>query len=102
MNKSANYKFTIIVPVYNEEDNIYALEKRIGEFLPDSIYPACVLFVNDGSKEAVKEYMGMQPGDVYRTYADTSHLEIDFGYKPQTTIQKGIENFYNWYVKYSN
>lgn len=46
--------------------------------------------------------MGMQPGDVYRTYADTSHLEIDFGYKPQTTIQKGIENFYNWYVKYSN
>lgn len=53
-------------------------------------------------KEAVKEYMGMQPGDVYRTYADTSHLEIDFGYKPQTTIQKGIENFYNWYVKYSN
>jgi len=53
-------------------------------------------------KEAVKEYVDMQPGDVYRTYADISHLEKDFGYKPQTTIQKGIEFFYNWYVKYSN
>jgi len=39
-------------------------------------------------KEAVKEYVDMQPGDVYRTYADISHLEKDFGYKPQTTITK--------------
>ena len=54
MNKSANYKFTIIVPVYNEEDNIYALEEKLGKFLPQSIYPACVLFVNDGSKDNSK------------------------------------------------
>ncbi|WP_321437046.1 NAD-dependent epimerase [uncultured Bacteroides sp.] len=64
-------------------DFIYAIEKATG-------------------KDAVKEYVGMQPGDVYRTYADTSHLERDFGYKPQTTIQKGIDKFYKWYVEYSN
>ena len=51
MNKSANYYFTIVVPVYNEEDNIYALEKSLQAFLPKSLYPACVLFVNDGSKD---------------------------------------------------
>jgi len=33
MNKSANYKFTIIVPVYNEEDNIYALEEKTRQVL---------------------------------------------------------------------
>jgi glycosyltransferase involved in cell wall biosynthesis len=57
MNKSANYKFTIIVPVYNEEDNIYALEEKLGKFLPLSIYPACVLFVNDGSKDNSKRLL---------------------------------------------
>ena len=57
MNKSANYKFTIIVPVYNEEDNIYALEEKLGKFLPQSIYPACVLFVNDGSKDNSKKLL---------------------------------------------
>jgi len=51
-------------------------------------------------KEAVKEYVGMQPGDVYRTYADVSLLEKDFGYKPQTSIQEGIERFYDWIVSY--
>ena len=51
-------------------------------------------------KKAVKEYLGMQPGDVYRTYADVSLLEKDFGYKPQTSIQEGIERFYDWIVSY--
>jgi len=52
-------------------------------------------------KEAVKEYVGMQPGDVYRTYADVSLLEKDFEYKPQTSIREGIEKFYQWIVSYS-
>ncbi len=51
MNKTGEYKFTIIVPVYNEVDNMYALEKAISEFLPKSIYKACALFVNDGSSD---------------------------------------------------
>lgn len=50
-NNTGNYNFTIIVPVYNEEENIYALEGKLLEFLPNSILPACVLFVNDGSKD---------------------------------------------------
>jgi UDP-glucuronate 4-epimerase len=53
-------------------------------------------------KEAIKEYVGMQPGDVYKTFADTTHLERDFGYKPNTSIKDGIDKFYKWYVEYSN
>lgn len=51
-------------------------------------------------KEAVKEMVDMQPGDVYRTYADTSRLEQDFGYKPTTDIQTGISELYEWYRQF--
>lgn len=51
MNSTSKYDFTIIVPIYNEEDNIYRLEDRLASFLPECIMKACVLFVNDGSKD---------------------------------------------------
>lgn len=55
INKSADYQFTIVVPVYNEEDNIYSLEEKLQCFLPQSLCTACVLFVNDGSRDRSKE-----------------------------------------------
>ena len=42
---------TIIVPVYNEEDNMQALDKRLGDYLKKAACKSCVLFVNDGSKD---------------------------------------------------
>lgn len=39
----------------------------------------------------------MQPGDVYQTYADTTKLSADFGYKPTITITEGISEFIKWY-----
>jgi glycosyltransferase involved in cell wall biosynthesis len=51
MNKTALYQFTIVVPVYNEEDNMQALEERLSAYLPTALCPTCVLFVNDGSKD---------------------------------------------------
>ena len=46
------------------------------------------------------EYLPMQPGDVYRTYADISELEKDFGFKPQTDIRTGLKRFAEWYKEY--
>lgn len=51
MNKTKDYRFTIVVPIYNEEDNIYSLEDKLSDFLPKSSLSTCVLFVNDGSKD---------------------------------------------------
>jgi UDP-glucuronate 4-epimerase len=51
-------------------------------------------------KEAEKIMLGMQPGDVERTYADTSRLEEIVGYKPQTEIEDGIQRFVDWYKAY--
>lgn len=50
--------------------------------------------------EAHKELVPMQPGDVPVTYADTSALEADFGYKPSTSLRDGLRAFAQWYAKY--
>lgn len=47
--------------------------------------------------EAKKNFMDMQDGDVVSTYADTSDLINDFGYKPDTKLADGIEQFVAWY-----
>lgn len=47
--------------------------------------------------EAHKELVPMQPGDVEITYADTSALEKDFGFKPDTTLREGLRKFAIWY-----
>ena len=51
-------------------------------------------------KKAQKKYYPMQPGDVQRTWADTSALEADFNYKPGTTLEKGIDEFVAWYLDF--
>ncbi len=50
--------------------------------------------------EAHKELVPMQPGDVPITYADTSALEADFGYKPSTPLRTGLRLFAEWYAGY--
>lgn len=42
----------------------------------------------------------MQPGDVYKTYADVTALQEDFGYAPDTPLEKGIREFIKWYRQY--
>ena len=48
-------------------------------------------------KEAKKNFMQMQPGDVESTYADTSALIDEFDYKPYTPLEKGVGEFVKWY-----
>ena len=50
--------------------------------------------------EAHKELVPMQPGDVPVTYADTSALERDFGYKPSTSLRTGLRKFAEWYAEF--
>lgn len=50
--------------------------------------------------DAHKELVPMQPGDVLVTYADTTTLEQDFGFKPQISLREGLRKFAEWYRKY--
>jgi nucleoside-diphosphate-sugar epimerase len=50
--------------------------------------------------DAHKELVPMQPGDVPITYADTSALERDFGFKPSTSLREGLRKFAEWYKEF--
>lgn len=54
----------------------------------------------DYNFEAHKELVAMQPGDVSVTYADTTPLERDFGFKPSTNLREGLRRFAEWYKKF--
>lgn len=58
------------------------------------------LLPSDYDFEAHKELVPMQPGDVPVTYADTSELEKDFGYKPNTSLRDGLKAFVKWYKEF--
>jgi len=51
-------------------------------------------------KEAEKELLPMQPGDVEETYADIDDLAADAGYRPNTPLKEGLEKFVSWYRDY--
>ena len=55
---------------------------------------------DDYDFEAHKKLVPMQPGDVPVTYADTSALERDYGFKPSTTLREGLRSFARWYAEF--
>lgn len=55
---------------------------------------------DDYDFEAHKKLVPMQPGDVPVTYADTTALEEDFGFKPQTSLRTGLRKFAEWYKEF--
>ena len=71
------------------------------DFLQQELIRAGVL-PEDYDFEAHKELVPMQPGDVPITYADTSALERDFGFKPSTSLREGLRKFAEWYKEYYN
>ena len=97
MNKTAQYTFTILVPFYNEEDNIYRLEKVLGDFLKISIIPSvAVLFIDDGSKdkglELVKEVCERNEHFYYISLARNTGLS--------GALKAGFDNTWSKYVGY--
>ena len=69
------------------------------QILSEELVRAGVL-PEDCDFEAHKELVPMQPGDVPVTYADTSALERDFGFKPSTTLRTGLRKFAKWYREF--
>ena len=69
------------------------------QILSEELIEAKVL-PEDYDFETHKELVAMQPGDVPVTYADTSALEKDFGFKPNTPLKEGLRRFARWYKKF--
>ncbi len=96
MNLTSNYDFTIVVPVYNEEDNIARLEKELAAFLPQSSRKACVLFVNDGSRDGslalIKDVCGRNADFFYISFVKNCGLSA--------AIKAGIDTAQSLLVGY--
>ncbi len=73
---------------------------NIGHSEPVNLMDFISVIEQVSGRKAVKMFTEMQPGDVLRTCADISRLQHDFGYKPSTSIEEGIQRFYDWYMTY--
>jgi len=82
--------------VYNIGNNSPENLLDFVDILQQELIAAGVL-PQDYDFEAHKELVPMQPGDVPVTYADTTALEQDFGFKPSTTLREGLRRFARWY-----
>ncbi|MEA5619742.1 NAD-dependent epimerase [Cronbergia sp. UHCC 0137] len=75
---------------------------NIGNNQPVSLMRFIEVIEQTLGKEAQKNLLPMQPGDVPSTYADVDDLIKDVGFKPDTPIEKGIAQFIQWYREYYN
>ena len=93
------------VPERTEDDAPYKVY-NIGNNQPEDLLyfvetlEKCLMKEGIIDKPAEKEFLPMQPGDVYQTYADVKDLVDDFGFKPSTTLEQGLSAFAKWYAEY--
>lgn len=96
MNRTSEYALTIVVPVFNEEDNIHNLEKALTEFIPVSKVKTCALFVDDGSKDGslklIQEVCSRNKDIFYISFSKNAGLS--------TAIKAGFDYAFSEYVGY--
>ena len=86
-------------PEKNEKGAFYKLY-NIGNNKPVKLMDYIETLERCLGMEAKKEYLPMQPGDVYQTYADVTELMRDYDFKPDTSIEEGLQKFVYWYRNY--
>ncbi len=86
-------------PVKDENGVAYKIY-NIGNNKPEQLMDYIAVLEKYLGKEAKKEFLPMQPGDVYETYADVTDLIQDFEFKPSTSIEEGLSVFAKWFLEY--
>lgn len=95
-NKTSQYELTVIVPVYNEEDNMGYLEKRLTAFISHAKCPTCILFINDGSKD--KSLTGIK--SICNQHADCFYISFQKNAGLSAAIKAGFDTAQSKYVGY--
>ena len=73
---------------------------NIGANSPENLMDLIQIVEEELGIEAKKNFLPMQPGDVYATYADTDSLEAAVGFRPKTSLREGMKKFMEWYKDY--
>ena len=90
----------LLNPPKPDENGDCAKVYNIGNNNPEKLMYFIETLEKAIGKTAEKEFLPMQPGDVYQTYADVSDLQRDFDFKPSTSIEEGLNRFAKWYFEY--
>lgn len=77
-----------------------AIVYNIGHGAPAKLMDFVHILEDKLGKTAQKDFVGMQPGDVYQTWADTTRLKDDYQYVAATTLEEGISHFARWFDQY--
>ena len=89
-------------PPVADADGVYYKVYNIGNNKPEKLMYFVETLEECLGMVAKKEYLPMQPGDVYQTYADVTDLMEDFDFKPDTSIKDGLMKFTEWFKKKYN
>ncbi|HOT65608.1 MAG TPA: glycosyltransferase family 2 protein, partial [Dysgonamonadaceae bacterium] len=89
-------RFTVVIPVYNEEENIFVLEKKIRLFLQKSIFSTCVVLVNDGSTDNSLNLMK----EICERNDDFFYLSLERNGGLSAALKAGIDYTFSDYLGY--
>lgn len=95
-NRTRDYRFTVVIPVYNEEENIFVLEKKIRLFLQKSIFSTCVVLVNDGSTDNSLNLMK----EVCERNDNFFYLSLERNGGLSAALKAGIDHTFSDYLGY--
>lgn len=95
-NKTSDYQFTVIVPVYNEQDNIQRLETELASFLKMARVSSCILFVDDGSKDECPRLIQ----EICSRHEDMFYISFTKNAGLSAAIKAGIDYADSKYVGY--
>lgn len=90
------YKFCILIPVYNEEDNILPLENKLKLFLPVSLYTTCIVFINDGSSDDSLKHIR----EVCKRNDHFFYISLEKNGGLSAALKAGIDYVFSDYVGY--
>lgn len=96
MNKTKDYDFTIVVPVFNEEDNLARVEEQLAHYLTICPLKACVLLVNDGSKDSSLQKIK----DICARNKDFFYISSTANHGLSTAMKAGIDTTESRYMGY--
>lgn len=93
-------ELTLNVELKRDQNGVSYKIYNIGNNKPIKIMDFIEILERNIGKKAKKEFLPMQDGDVYETYADIDELTKDTGFTPKTSIECGLRKFVDWYKEY--
>jgi UDP-glucuronate 4-epimerase len=103
MRRDFTYVTDVVSGVLSALEKSYPYEIfNLGNSKPIELKYFISLIEKECGREATKDFLPMQPGDLKETFADISKSKKLLGYNPSTSIEEGIKLFVDWYKKYKN